>query len=77
MHQYSMTTQRALQVISKLLGITTEEGERYGRFIDAWFQVYEKVRPTIDAADLGGCPYKVRVLDRILWHLGQPSFNIH
>jgi hypothetical protein len=43
--------------------------------VDVWFQVYREVQSVIDEADLRGHRYKVRVLDRLLWYLGQPGFE--
>jgi hypothetical protein len=67
---------RALQVISRLSRMTTGENQsEYACFVDAWFQVYDEVEPVIELAGLDGYPYKVRVLDRLLWYLGQPNFD--
>jgi hypothetical protein len=67
---------RALQVISRLLRIKATKSVEYERFIEVWFKVYDKISPAIDAAGLKDYPYKVRILDRLLWHLGQPSFDM-
>jgi hypothetical protein len=42
--------------------------------VDVWLQVYNEVESVISPEDLSDCPYKVRVLDRLLWYLGQRSF---
>jgi hypothetical protein len=47
----------------------------YVCFVDAWFRVYDELKSVIDVANLSGYPYKVRVLDRLLWYLGQPNFD--
>jgi len=39
-----------------------------------WLQVYKEVEPVMSEVDLSDCPYKIRVLDRLLWYLGQPGF---
>jgi hypothetical protein len=67
--------ERALQVIARITSMTPKQsGTSYACFLDIWFQVYAVVSPVIDQANLNGYPYKVRVLDRLLWHLGQPDF---
>ncbi len=73
---YDGNALRALQVIGRLcrIGPETRE-ENYDSYAYVWLQVYEKVRPVIDAADLRGYPYKVRVLDGVLWYLGEPHFE--
>jgi hypothetical protein len=67
---------RALQVISRLLGIKAVKSDKYECFLEVWFQVYGRIDAAIDASGLKDYPYKVRVLDRLLWHLGQPSFDM-
>jgi len=68
--------ERALQVISRLSRMMPSQSQpEYACFIDVWFQVYQEVKPVIDQSNLNGYPYKIRVLDRLLWHLGQPSFE--
>jgi len=67
---------RALQVVSRLLGIKATKSEDYERFVEVWFVVYERIGPAINASGLKDYPYKVRVLDKLLWHLGQPSFDM-
>ena len=68
----------ALQMICRLSGkkLSAKNPSKYACFVDAWFQVYAEVEPVIEAADLEGYPYRVRVLDRLLWFLGQPSFDV-
>ena len=73
---------RALQVISRLCHMATSQGnnsddesKEYARFVDVWLQVYDEVKPVIDVASLDGYAYKVRVLDRLLWYLGQTNFD--
>jgi hypothetical protein len=67
---------RALHVISRLSNMTIEKNSsEYARFVDAWFQVYAKVEPVIELAHLDNYSYKVRVLDKFLWFLGQPNFE--
>jgi hypothetical protein len=33
-----------------------------------------EVEPVINEEDLSDCPYKIRVLDRLLWYIGQNTF---
>jgi len=66
----------ALRVISRICRLTPGSKEpEYACFVDLWLQVYKEIEPVIGQADLSDCPYKVRVLDRLLWYLGQPSFH--
>jgi len=68
--------ERSLHVMSRLLRMAPEPTQsKYAAFLDVWLQVYDEVRPVIEKADLDGYPYKVRVLDRLLWYLGKPSFD--
>jgi hypothetical protein len=63
----------ALQVLSRICRFSpAQDQEPYARFLDLWFQVYREIAPVISSQDLADCPYKVRVLDRLLWYLGQP-----
>jgi hypothetical protein len=65
----------ALRVLSRLCDITVKSTLKdYEAFVSAWFALYERVEPFLDQADLSYYPYKVRVFDRLLWDLGQPSF---
>jgi len=68
--------QRALQIIGRLCRIAPEAKQsEFGSFVDVWLQLYELIEPVIDQADLKGFPYKIRVLDGLLWYLGKPSFD--
>lgn len=68
---------RALQVISRICDIKPEsEQSGYESFVDVWFQFYAGVKPVLDQADLNGYPYKIRVLDGLLWYLGKPTFDV-
>jgi hypothetical protein len=65
----------ALKVISRICRMTAAPNQpEYACFVDLWLQVYNEVEPVISPEDLSDCPYKVRVLDRLLWYLGQDSF---
>ncbi|MGA2879596.1 MAG: hypothetical protein ABSG13_11650 [Bryobacteraceae bacterium] len=66
---------RALGVISRLCHLVPAPKQlKYACFVDVWLQVYNEVESVISPEDLSDCPYKVRVLDRLLWYLGQRSF---
>jgi hypothetical protein len=65
----------ALRVISRLRQMAPERNQsEYAGFVDVWLQVYKEVEPVMSEVDLSDCPYKIRVLDRLLWYLGQPGF---
>lgn len=65
----------ALGVISRLRHmVPTPKQAEYACFVEVWLQVYSEVESVIRPEDLADCPYKVRVLDRLLWYLGQRSF---
>jgi hypothetical protein len=65
----------ALRVISRLCHLVPEPKQpEYACFVGLWLQVYNEIEPVISQEDLFDCPYKVRVLDRLLWYLGQESF---
>ena len=65
----------ALRVISRVCHMVPEPKQpEYACFVDVWLQVYKVIEPMIGPEDLSDCPYKVRVLDRLLWYLGQSSF---
>jgi len=67
----------ALTVISHLrhLAPSPKQG-KYASFVDVWLQVYQEIEPVISGTKLHSesCPCKVRVLDRLLWHVGQCKF---
>lgn len=68
---FDANVERALEVISRLYRMLPEPDQtRYGLFVDVWLQLYEKLKPVIEQADLKGYPYRIRVLDKLLWHLG-------
>lgn len=67
---------KALQVISRLCWLAPAPSQiPYARYVDVWLQLYDKLKPFIDQADLKGYPYRIRVLDKLLWHLGSPGFG--
>jgi hypothetical protein len=72
---YDRNAVTALGVISRILRIATEPApSEYERFLDVWIRVYREVERVIKGADLSDCPQKVRVLDRMLWYLGDTGF---
>lgn len=65
----------ALRVIGRLCHFApVPKQSKYACFVDLWLKVYAELEPVISDADLSGCPYRVRLLDRLLWYLGQSSF---
>lgn len=69
---YDRNAVAALGVICRLFNIVpTHIESKYAEFLDRWLQIYCEVESAIDLADLTECRQKVRVFDRILWHLGQ------
>ena len=71
---YDANALTGLKVISRLCHWASPELAKYARFVHLWLRAYNEVEAIIDQADLSGCPYKVRVLDRMLWYLGEPKF---
>jgi hypothetical protein len=69
----------ALSVISCLLDLTPSPRNsklRYEPFLSVWLELYARVKPMIDKNShrFAGIYYKVRVLDIILWTIGEPNF---
>ncbi|MGB6941051.1 MAG: hypothetical protein WBE37_01475 [Bryobacteraceae bacterium] len=65
----------ALRVISRLCHLSpAPKQSEYACSVDLWLKVYKDLDPVMSAADLSGCPYRIRLLDRLLWRLGQSSF---
>ena len=70
----------ALQIICRISNIKISgkhndtDGE-YAHFLEAWFRVYKEIEPVIDPEILKTYPYKIRVLDSLLWYIGQPKFD--
>lgn len=65
----------ALRLISRLCYFTPAPNQsEYECFVEIWLRVYNEIESVITPEDLSDCPYKVRVLDRLLWYLGQNSF---
>ena len=70
---------RALWVIGRLLDIHVQNnGNRnpYPQFHAVWCRLYEQCLPYIQDEKLRGYPYKVRVFDKIIWLIGQPTFEM-
>jgi hypothetical protein len=73
---------RGLKTLSRLAAIPrlAHVGE-YAQFSHAWWGVYAQTRPLIER-HLGEhplpqrYPYPVRILDKILWYLGQPGYGV-
>jgi hypothetical protein len=65
----------ALRVISRMCHLPpSPDRDEYACFVDVWFQVYREIEPVINREALFDCPYEIRVLDRLLWYLGQNTF---
>jgi hypothetical protein len=72
---YDRNAVNALRVISRIRRTAPGAGQsKYANFLDLWIRVYREVEPVIDHADLTDCTYKVRVLDQLLWYLGDTGF---
>jgi hypothetical protein len=72
---YDRNAVTALRVISRICRLAPTAGQsEYASFLDLWIGIYDEVEPIIAGADLSGCPHKVRVLDRVLWYLGETRF---
>jgi hypothetical protein len=69
---------KALGVISRICRLAPEEDESehrvYADFLDVWLQVYRQIESAILPEDLTDCSYKIRVLDRVLWYLGNGGY---
>jgi len=63
------------QIKRQMAAVAEGDSLLYVLIGDVWLQVYDKVKQVIDQADLKGYPYKIRVLDGILWYLGKPTFD--
>jgi hypothetical protein len=73
---YDSYAAHALAVIKRLVGFASATGlHEYESYISAWFALYGEIEPMLEPAKLKGYQYKIRVMDRFLWHLGQPHFN--
>jgi hypothetical protein len=78
---YDNYAEHALQVICRLSNIkvtgkSNDTDGKYAHFLEAWFRVYREIEPVIDPEILEGYPYKIRVLDSLLWYIGQPKFDL-
>jgi hypothetical protein len=54
-----------------------QEWRPYRKYVTVWLFLYEKYRNPIEEIHCAGCPYKVRVFDRVLWALGEPGYGAH
>jgi hypothetical protein len=70
---YDSNALRALHVIARLMDWPAPTCDSaYGRFVEVWFRAYRHVERTIPD---DAYRFKVRVLDRVLWIIGQPEFR--
>jgi hypothetical protein len=77
---YDSYAEHALQILCrlsdiKIIGKAKESNGEYARFLEAWFLVFKEIEPAIDPEFLKVYPYKIRVLDSLLWFIGQPKFD--
>ena len=78
---YDSYAEHALQMISRLSDIEVPRAAKgsekeYAQFLEAWFRVFKEIEPAIDPEILKVYPYKIRVLDSLLWYIGQPKFDV-
>ena len=75
---YDRFTQNSVWLISRLANIEPQRNspprDKYRPFAAMWFEMYDKVLPIIEEADLQGYPYRVRIFDKILWIAGAPNY---
>lgn len=64
----------ALAVLSRLYHWPRSYRKGYAAFVDVWLRAYEEIEPAIDEAGLPKCTRKVRVVDGVLWYLGQVGY---
>jgi hypothetical protein len=75
---YDSFVQRVLWMISKVDGdppAAPHDSTSYAAFALHWNNLYDRNRDAIAAIDAQGYPYGVRIFDRILWLLGEPSYG--
>jgi hypothetical protein len=66
---------RTLQMLSHLCHFSNANGgSDYFKYLQCWFALYYKVEPIIEQAHANGYPFRLRVLDRFLWYVGEPKF---
>jgi len=79
---YDSYAEHALQMICRLSNIkvsgsSNDSAIEYAHFLEAWFHVFKEIEPAIDPEILKVYPYKIRVLDSLLWYIGQPKFDVN
>jgi hypothetical protein len=75
---YDRFAQDALWILSKLesdLPLVPEGTTRYGAFALIWQTLYDRYAVSVAAIDNKGYPYRVRIFDRILWLIGEPTYG--
>ena len=72
---FDRNTASALAVLSRLYHWPPRSyrGE-YAAFVDVWLHAYEEIESAIGEAGLSKCTRKVRVVDGVLWYLGQVGY---
>ena len=76
---YDRNVRNTLHIIGKIEdGITTisEKSPEYAQFVHVWKQLYARHEGTIENLDVGTYPYRVRVFDRVLLLIGQPTYRV-
>ncbi len=68
--------EQGVHVLRQLMHLNPPSAEhRYHRFAMVWLDLYARVKPVTEKADLRGYPYPRRVFDKILWMVGQPKYK--
>lgn len=67
---YDSRALNAVLTLTKLSGFNVAQQIDYTSYIAMWYRLYSIAAPTINAANLNGYPYHVRVFDKILWLIG-------
>lgn len=82
---YDDYAESALKMLSKVMPPSPRAGEtqcsqaakKYAPFLDNWLHLYARLAPVLrTAAATANYPYDVRVLDKMLWLWGEPSYGL-
>jgi hypothetical protein len=70
-------SEHALQILCRMQEVRVPKKitGRYERFLCAWFKIHAACRKTLDAIPLTQYPFRIRLLDWLLWYLGEPKFD--
>ena len=78
---YDRMAQNSLFLISKIepdlpaFDGRFQGGERYAPFVKIWCTLYKRYSEELEGFATPEYPYAVRILDRILWLLGEPTYG--